>query len=96
MPLPPLLPNALLPEQSMDLNLTSSLHTAEEVTCPDLPPPNNGQVEFTTNIGDTATYTCDEGYELSGEVTRLCLPDGVWNGSEPTCNCKCSLSKSIY
>ena len=56
--------------------------------CPDLVPPENGQVEFTTNVGDTAVYTCNAGYILSGARTRLCLPGGVWNGSDPICNRK--------
>ena len=56
--------------------------------CPDLVPPKNGNVEFTTKVGDTATYTCDDRYTLSGDSTRLCLPGGMWNGSDPVCNRK--------
>ena len=56
--------------------------------CPSLMNPENGRVEFTTNVGDTATYTCDDDYILSGDSTRLCLASGMWSGNAPTCNCK--------
>lgn len=61
---------------------------AEDMFCPDLKPPENGEVQFTTKIGDTATYTCSDGYILSGNSMRLCLPGGIWNGTEPVCNRK--------
>ncbi len=38
-----------------------------------------------------ATYTCDTGYGLSGEGTRMCgegdrsSTNGVWSGTPPTC-----------
>ena len=49
--------------------------------CEVLSNPANGQV---TIIDSTATYTCDSGYELIGDDTRICV-DGVWTGEEPTC-----------
>ncbi len=59
------------------------------------PPPQpdiNGQVQYTgTLLGDTATYTCNEGYELEGgvdEVTIECLNTGDWSGPAPECNRK--------
>ena len=61
---------------------------AEGMLCPDLVPPENGGVEFTTSIGDTAVYMCDDGFILSGNSVRLCLPGGIWNGSDPVCNRK--------
>ena len=36
--------------------------------------------------GDTCTYQCDDGYELSGDMSRECQSDGTWTGSEPTCD----------
>lgn len=62
----------------------------EDVMCPSLMNPENGRVDFTTSVGDTATYTCDDEYILSGNSTRLCLPSGMWSGNAPTCNCKLS------
>ncbi|XP_076368032.1 sushi, von Willebrand factor type A, EGF and pentraxin domain-containing protein 1-like isoform X3 [Tachypleus tridentatus] len=35
--------------------------------------------------GASATYSCDEGYELFGEPSRVCMPDGSWNGNLPYC-----------
>ncbi len=34
----------------------------------------------------TATYTCDDGYTLTGDMTRICLADGMWSGAAPTCD----------
>ena len=46
----------------------------------------NGVVSVTgQRSGDTATYTCDSGYELVGSATRTCQADGSWTGSAPTC-----------
>ena len=59
------------------------------------PPPQpdvNGQVQYTgTLLGDTARYTCNEGYELEGEVDEViieCLNTGDWSGPAPACNRK--------
>ena len=39
--------------------------------------------------GNTATYSCDIGFELQGnESTRECGPDGEWEGVEPVCQGK--------
>ncbi|XP_076319115.1 P-selectin-like isoform X1 [Tachypleus tridentatus] len=35
--------------------------------------------------GSFATYSCDDGYELFGESTRVCLPDRTWQGDLPSC-----------
>ena len=54
--------------------------------CPSLPDIPNGSVTesgFTT--GDTATYSCDEGFELVGESTRECSSDSTWSGEAPVC-----------
>ena len=64
--------------------------------CPELSSPANGMVSITGQMsGDTATYTCDSGYELldltTGGDMRTCQPDGMWSGSESQC-----VSKSSY
>lgn len=64
--------------------------SGEDIMCPSLMNPENGRVDFTTNVGDIATYTCDDEYILSGSSTRLCLASGMWSGNAPTCNCKLS------
>ena len=35
--------------------------------------------------GDTATYSCDSGYELDGNTTRICQADGSWTESASIC-----------
>ena len=59
-------------------------------TCPFLSPPNNGSVSLTgVSIGDTATYTCDPGFNLVGTEVRTCEQIGpglaAWSGSAPIC-----------
>ena len=63
----------------------SLLFTA--VDCGTLTNPANGQVNHTagTTFGQTATYSCDRGYNLVGGTIRTCQATGVWVGSAPTC-----------
>ena len=35
--------------------------------------------------GSNAIYTCNSGYQLSGERIRTCMSNGNWSGQEPTC-----------
>ena len=55
--------------------------------CGGLTDPANGQVSHTdgTTFGETATYSCDTGYNLMGDSTRMCEATGMWSGSAPTC-----------
>ena len=56
------------------------------VSCGALANPANGQVGHTgATFGQTATYSCNIGYNLVGGSTRTCLATGVWSGSAPTC-----------
>ena len=63
---------------------------ATVVDCGTLPNPVNGQVTHTagTTLGQTATYSCNAGYNLVGNSARTCQATGVWSGSEPTCPSK--------
>ena len=68
------------------------LHTAysypltTEVFCGSLPDPPNGGVEVTgSGPGDQANYSCSEGFQLTGEATRLCTASGEWSGQEIEC-----------
>ena len=57
--------------------------------CPTLDDPANGMVSVTgTETGDTATYTCNAGYELIGSMTLTCLSSGSWSDEPPTCRRK--------
>ena len=55
--------------------------------CRTLTNPANGQVSTTagTTFGETATYSCNTGYNRVGDNTRMCQATGVWSGSAPTC-----------
>ena len=55
--------------------------------CGALTNPTNGQVSHLNRTveGQTATYTCNTGYNLVGDSTRTCQATGVWSGSAPTC-----------
>ena len=56
------------------------------VSCGTLANPANGQVGHTgSTFGQTATYSCNTGYNLVGGSTRTCQATGVWSGSTPTC-----------
>ena len=54
------------------------------VDCGSLTDPANGQVDL-TSFGQTATYSCNTGYNLVGDSTRTCEATGNWSGSAPTC-----------
>ena len=37
-------------------------------------------------MGTVAAYTCPPEYEqVGGSSLRACVPDGIWNGTEPSC-----------
>ena len=57
------------------------------VDCGSLTDPANGSVTHTagTTFGQTATYSCNTGYNLVGDSTRTCQATGVWSGTAPTC-----------
>ena len=73
--------------------------------CGALTDPANGQVSHPdgTTFGETATYSCDAGYNLVGSSTRMCEATGMWSGSAPTCQSVyfthhyiCQIDASIY
>ena len=51
------------------------------VPCPILVAPTNGNVNVN---GDTAEYSCNDGFRLQGNRRRMC-PNGIWSGSNPMC-----------
>ncbi len=68
---------------------------ATSTVCSDLSSLNNGEpVSYNAGTVDSrpvstvATYTCTSGYMLNGEATRTCQSTGVWDGSEPSCDCE--------
>ena len=57
------------------------------MNCGNLTDPHNGQVDHTagTTLEQTATYSCNTGYNLVGDSTLTCQATGNWTGSAPTC-----------
>ena len=57
------------------------------VDCGNLTDPANARVTLngTTTFGQTATYSCNTGYNLVGDSTRTCQATGEWSRSSPTC-----------
>ena len=48
--------------------------------------PVNGMVMMTGNsVGDTATYSCNDGYSLSGVDMVTCQDNGQWSDPPPIC-----------
>ena len=78
-------------ELGKPLTLSLSIHyltqSLPDVVCSDLEAPANAMIAYSdsTMIGSVATYSCSDGYSLTGEPTRTCLATGSWSGSEPTC-----------
>ena len=70
-----------------DATWSGTAPTCASASCsPDLTAPANGSVDRTTGTtGDVASYTCNQGYTLSGNATRSCEADGTWTGTAPTC-----------
>ncbi len=70
------------------LYLLCSYSTA--VDCGPLIVPN-GQVSTSsgTTFMNTATYTCDNGYNLIGVSDRTCQANGAWSLTAPTCDREC-------
>ena len=54
--------------------------------CSLLDNPRNGTVVVDGfSAGDAAVYSCNEGFELVGEMTRVCMNNTQWSGEAPEC-----------
>ena len=54
--------------------------------CPQLATPSNGMVTWNSLVvGGVATYTCADGFELVGSMTRTCQSNNTWSEEEPIC-----------
>ena len=63
-----------------------------EIQCNNLSTPASGGITSCSSgrlgvgyEGDTCSFTCNTGYELTGSDTRTCQSDGSWSGSETVC-----------
>ena len=68
---------------------------AAPVPCPNPVEIDNGMVTFTGNLdGDTASYTCDMGFELIGVATTTCTQvdanSATFQPAPPSCRRKYS------
>ena len=68
-------------------------HSFPALYCEAAPIPANGQVMYDSpnqspTFNSKVTYSCDMGFELSGEATHQCTALGNWSGSTPICNGK--------
>lgn len=65
--------------------------TCVPVMCPQLKSPENGLLLSTKDqyhFGNLASFQCNFGYVLVGASNLLCTSGGIWNGTEPECQCK--------
>lgn len=54
--------------------------------CQPLPEIENGAIVVSgLSTGDTATYSCNDGFHLVGDPTRTCTVDRVWSPDAPLC-----------
>ena len=54
--------------------------------CPDLSAPSNGSVTVNdSRMGNTAVYSCEEGFVLVGHVMRTCMNNSEWSREAPVC-----------
>ena len=61
------------------------------VHCSNLTQPNNGVINCSLgddgvpSYKDTCNFTCNTGYELTGNTSRICRSDGTWSSNETFC-----------
>ena len=94
----------IIHEQTLSRNLNyfyfpcTAYHNTE-ITCTELTTLGNGTISTDTGsdslvlgLGSIATYTCNTGFGLVGQTTRVCedtnggtVTTETWSGSAPTC-----------
>ena len=69
-----------------------------DIRCDILSTPSNGGMSCSSSRvgvgyeGDTCSFTCNTGYELTGSDNRTCQSNRIWSGEEAFCK----QSKDIY
>ena len=63
-----------------------------DIQCTILSTPANGTIVSCSSgkigfgyEGDTCSFACHTGYELTGSDTRTCQSDGNWSGTDDVC-----------
>ena len=73
-------------QHALRLHILSFFPQPIVVTCEALPDISNGGVSLSgTQFASVATYSCDVGYRLEGEMERTCLSNGSWSDTTPLC-----------
>ncbi|XP_066271849.1 CUB and sushi domain-containing protein 1-like [Branchiostoma lanceolatum] len=70
-----------------DKTWSGPVPTCTPVLCQPLANPENGALSPTWAISyqDVVTFTCNQGYELTGASNLTCQADQTWSGPVPTC-----------
>ena len=91
--LPNLMPNSTPLKQLDSMSIITQYTIFNNfIACPPLTAPNNGDIDCLLgddgqpSLGDTCTFTCDDGYKLSSSVVRSCQIDGNWSGNDALCS----------
>ena len=51
--------------------------------------PNNGKKNSSSyQYGNSIKFECNVGYTLQGSAVRTCEDNGLWTGTQPTCQSK--------
>ena len=63
-----------------------------DIRCDSLLRSSNGEIMLCSSgrvgvgyEGDTCSFTCNTGFELTGSNTRTCQSNGSWSGSDDVC-----------
>ena len=62
-----------------------------DIRCDILSTPSNGEMTCSSGRvgvgykGDTCSFTCNTGYELTGSNNRTCQDNGSWSGEDTSC-----------
>ena len=62
-----------------------------EIRCDNLSTPSEAIISSSSGgvgvgyEGDNCSFSCNTGYELTGNNTRTCQSDGTWSGSDIMC-----------
>ena len=62
-----------------------------DIQCNNLSAPADGNASCSSGRvgvgykGDTCSFICNSGYELTGSDTRTCQSNGSWNGTDNDC-----------
>ncbi|XP_052811571.1 neurogenic locus notch homolog protein 1-like [Mya arenaria] len=71
-----------------DTTWSGAMPSCARKSCGSLSAPTNGAVDLTDGVlyEDVATFSCNSGFSLTGDVTRICQADTTWSGASPTCS----------